>query len=122
MVSPAYGERLLLSLTKADHQELNIVSVETDRETAHARAMERWWAGRAKHEGLGGRLVLRETIDTSYPSTTVHSACRDNARALVGTIRAGSTALARVTIAEYDDGRLARLDADPPRIVDAPGD
>ncbi len=122
MVSPAYGERLLLSLAKADYQELMIVSVETDRETAHARAVERWWAGRAERGRLGGRLVLPETIDTSYPNTTVSSACRDNARALVGTIRAGSATLASVTIAEYDDGRLARIDADPPRIVDTPDD
>lgn len=117
MASPAHGERLLLSLAKADYEELMIVSVETDLDTAHARSVERWWAGRGEATGLGGRLVLPETIDAAYPGSRARSACRDNARALVGTIRMGLTTLERVTIAEYDTGTLVRLDADPPRMV-----
>lgn len=57
MASPAYGERLLLSLAKADYQALLIVSVETDQQTAHTRAVERWWTGRQTEPVLGGRLT-----------------------------------------------------------------
>ncbi|GII98985.1 hypothetical protein Slu03_13630 [Sediminihabitans luteus] len=119
MASPAYGERLLLSLAKADYQALAIVSVETDQESAHARAVERWWTGRRADPELGGRLVLPETIDAAYPDAGSASICRTSARSLAETIRAGGTAIERVTIAEYDDGALARLDADPPRSLDA---
>ncbi|WP_162616343.1 zeta toxin family protein [Xylanimonas allomyrinae] len=119
MASPAYGERLLLSLAKADYRALLIVSVETDQQTAHARAVERWWTGRQAEPELGGRLVLPETIDAAYPGTRSASACRTNARNLTETIRAGGSAIEHVTIAEYDDGALARLDADPPRALDA---
>jgi hypothetical protein len=119
MASPAYGERLLLSLAKADYQALVIVSVETDQRTAHARAVERWWTGRQADPELGGRLVLPETIDAAYPGTGSVSVCRTSARNLAETIRADGSAIERVTIAEYDDGALARLDADPPRALDA---
>lgn len=63
--------------------------------------------------------VLPETIDAAYPGTTSASACRTNARDLAETIRAGGTEIERVSIAEYDDGALARLDAGPPRALDA---
>lgn len=43
--------------------------------------------------------------------------CRTNARALVNKIRAGGTAVEHATIAEYDNGTLTRLAADPPRTV-----
>lgn len=119
LASAAYGERLLLSLAKADYRALLIVSVETDQQTAHARAVERWWTGRQTEPELGGRLVLPEIIDAAYPGTRSASACRTNARNLAETIRAGGTAIEHVTIAEYDDGALARLDADPPRALDA---
>lgn len=117
MASPAFGERLLLSLAKADYGELLIVSAETDRSTAHERAVERWWAGRQDDPGLGGRLVLPETIDAAYAASAQTSLCRANARALVATIRTRQTPIDSVTIAEYDDGRLARIDADPPRAI-----
>ncbi|MCL2424579.1 MAG: zeta toxin family protein, partial [Micrococcales bacterium] len=65
MASTAYGERLLQSLAKADYDHLFLVSAETDRDTAHTRAKNRWWTSR--HDGeLGGRLVLPETIDAVY--------------------------------------------------------
>ncbi|WP_402466256.1 zeta toxin family protein [Isoptericola aurantiacus] len=119
MASPAYGERLLLSLAKADYEALLIVSVETDQRTAHARAVERWWTGRQAEPELGGRLVLPETIDAAYPGARSASACRTNVRDLAETIRSGGTSIEHVTIVEYDDGALARLDADPPRALDA---
>jgi hypothetical protein len=117
MASPAFGERLLLSLAKADYSELVIVSAETNRATAQRRAVERWWAGRQDGPALGGRLVLPETIDAAYAASDEASRCRANARALVATIRAGGTTIDSVTIAEYDVGQLARIDADPPQAV-----
>lgn len=117
MASPAYGERLLQSLTKADYDRLHIVSVKADRDIAGRRAVERWWEGRTKDPQVGGRLVLPETIDRAYPTGREQSACRANARTLAATIRSGGTAVEHVTLAEYDNGAPARLDADPPRIV-----
>lgn len=117
MASPAFGERLLLSLAKADYSELLIVSAETQRASAQQRAVERWWAGRRDDPELGGRLVLPETIDAAYAASDETSLCRVNARALAATIRAGGTPIDSVTIAEYDDGQLARIDADPPQAV-----
>jgi len=118
MASPAYGDRLLLSLAKSDYDRLHIVSVETDRDTAHERAVERWWQGRKGDPEMGGRLVLPESIDHAYAAGREQSVCRTNARALATAIRAGGTAVEHVTIAEYDDGTLALLDADPPRSVE----
>ncbi|MCA5894840.1 zeta toxin family protein [Isoptericola sp. NEAU-Y5] len=66
MASPAYGDRLLQSLAKDDYDRLHIVSVETDRETAGKRAVERWWQGRNEDSEMGGRLILPETIDHAY--------------------------------------------------------
>ena len=117
MASPAFGERLLLSLAKIDHSELLIVSTETDRPTAHGRAVERWWAGRKDDPGLGGRLVLPETIDAAYAASAQTSLFRANARARAATTRTRQTPIDSVTIAEYDDGQLARIDADPPRAI-----
>lgn len=92
MASPAFGERLLLSLAKADYDELFIVSAEVDRVTAQSRAVTRWWQGRQDDPALGGRLVLPETVAAAYPAEEGReSLCRWNARALVGIIRAGGT-------------------------------
>lgn len=104
-------------MAKADYSELVIVSAETNRATAQRRAVERWWAGRQDGPALGGRLVLPETIDAAYAASDEASRCRANARALVATIRAGGTTIDSVTIAEYDVGQLARIDADPPQAV-----
>ncbi|MCA0252151.1 MAG: zeta toxin family protein [Actinobacteria bacterium] len=120
MASPAFGERLLLSLAKADYDKLVIVSVEVDRDTAQSRAVDRWWQGRQENLDQGGRLVLPETIEAAYPPDGRSSLCRQNARALVNTIRAGGTVIDTVTIAEYDDRALTRLDADRPRTVGQP--
>lgn len=120
MASPAYGDRLLQSLAKADYDRLHIVSVETDRATAGKRAVQRWWQGRNDDPEMGGRLLLPETIDHAYTAGRERSVCRANARALATTIRAGGTAVDHVTIAEYDDGALTLLDADPPRSVKHP--
>lgn len=46
------------------------------------------------------------------------SVCRSNARILTELIRAGSTALEHVTLSEYDDDTLTRVDADPPCALD----
>lgn len=113
MVSPAFGERLLLSLAKADYNKLHIVSVEVDRVTAQARAVTRWWQGRQDDPALGGRLVLPEAVAAAYPEDGGReSLCRQNARALVGIIRTGGTVIDKVSLAEYEDGALTRLDAD----------
>lgn len=119
MASPAFGERLLLSLAKADYDKLFIVSVEVDRVTAQSRAVSRWWQGRQGDPALGGRLVLPETVAAAYPAEEGdrESFCRRNARALVGIIRAGGTVIDKVSLAEYEDGALTRLDADQPRPV-----
>lgn len=81
MVSTAYGDRLLRSMAKADYDRLHIVSVETDRETARERAVERWWQGRRDDPALGGRLILPATNDRAYPTGTARSVCRANSRA-----------------------------------------
>ncbi|MCW5951013.1 MAG: hypothetical protein KIT69_01975 [Propionibacteriaceae bacterium] len=64
--------------------------------------------------------MLPETIEAAYPPDGRSSLCRQNARALVNTIRAGGTVIDTVTIAEYDDRALTRLDADRPRTVGQP--
>lgn len=115
MASSAFGERLLLSLAKADYDRLQIVSIEVDRATAHQRVIDRWWEGRNQDPATGGRLVLPETVDAAYGPDDSTSLCRLNARTLVSTIRSGGTVIESVTIAEYDGGTLSRLDADPPR-------
>lgn len=118
MASPAFGERLLLSLAKADYDELFIVSVEVGRVIAQSRAVTRWWQGRQDDPALGGRLVLPETVAAAYPAEEGReSLCRQNARALVGIIRAGGTVIDKVSLAEYEDDELTRLDADQPRPV-----
>ncbi|MFD6447158.1 zeta toxin family protein [Promicromonospora sp. NPDC060204] len=117
MSTPAYAERLLLSLAKADCRRLSIVSVETDRDTAHERARARWWAGRLDDHELGGRLVSPGAIDAAFGSGEV-SSCRANARELVRIIRRGDSTLDAVTLMEYDDGILTAVDADPPTSVD----
>jgi len=121
MSTPAYGERLLLSLAKADCRRLFIVSVETDRATAHERACARWWAGRLDDHELGGRLVSPDAIDASFGGSDAVSSCRANARDLVRIIRCGDSALDAVTLMEYDDGILTAVDADPPTSVDRAG-
>lgn len=118
MASPAYGERLLQSLAKADYEQLLIVSVETDRATAHERAISRWWTGRQTEHQLGGRLVLPSVIDALYPTDSQVSVCRDNARSLLATIRAGGSSLENASLVEYGDDILTAVDADPPRAVD----
>lgn len=118
MSSSGFGDRLLLSLAKADYDELLIVSVEVDRGTAQSRAIERWWSGRFADPRRGGRLVLPETIEAAYAPDGQFSRCRDNARSLVAAVRRGRTAIDRVTIAEYDAGVLTRMDADPPRVIE----
>ncbi len=97
MSTPAYGERLLLSLAKADCRRLLVVSVETDRATAHERARARWWAGRLDDHELGGRLVSPHAIDAVFGDDDAVSSCRGNARHLVRIIRDGQTALGAVT-------------------------
>ncbi len=118
MSTPAYGERLLLSLAKADCRSLLIVSVETDKVTAHERARARWWAGRLDDHELGGRLVLPEAVDAVFGGDGAASACRANARSLVRSIRRGESSLGAVTLLEYDDGALTAVDADPPRSIE----
>jgi hypothetical protein len=118
MASPAYGERLLQSLAKADYEQLLIVSVETDRATAHERAISRWWTGRQTEHQLGGRLVLPSVIDALYPTNTQVSVCRENARSLLATIREGGSSLESASLVEYDGDTLATVDADPPRPLD----
>lgn len=118
MSTPAYGERLLLSLAKADCRRLIIVSVETDRATAHERACARWWAGRLDDHELGGRLVSPVAIDASFGSGDAVGPCRAHARELVRVIRRGESTLDAVTLMEYDDGILTAVDADPPTSVD----
>lgn len=121
MSTPAYGERLLLSLAKADCRSLLVVSVETDRTTAHERALARWWAGRLDDHELGGRLVSPAAIDAVFDGDGAVSACRVNARGLVRSIRRGESSLGAVTLLEYDDGTLTAVDADPPRSVESAG-
>lgn len=118
MSTPAYGERLLLSLAKADCRRLIIVSVETDRATAHERARARWWAGRLDDHELGGRVVSPDAIDASFGNGDGVSPCRVHARDLVRIIRRGDSTLDAVTLMEYDDGTLTAVDADPPTSVD----
>jgi ribose 1,5-bisphosphokinase PhnN len=118
MSTRAYGERLLLSLAKADTRCLLVVSVETDRATAHERARARWWAGRLDDHELGGRLVAPDAIDAVFGADGVVSFSRANARHLVRIIRDGESTLGAVTLLEYDDGTLSAVDADPPRSVD----
>lgn len=117
MATPAYGERLLLSLGKGDYETLLIVSVEVERTTAHERAQARWWAGRLDDHELGGRLVLPATIDAMYPEKGLTSVSRDQARRLLGVVRAGRSTLTEATLMEYDDGALVAVDARPPRAV-----
>jgi hypothetical protein len=108
MSSGQFADRLMLSLAKAAYSELLIVSVETDRATAHERAKQRWWEARVGG-GLGGRLVRPDVIDLAYRSSDTISACRANATALVSKVRAGKTNLSRASMVIYDD---AALDAD----------
>ena len=98
MATPAFGERLMISLAKADYSSLLLVSVETDRAAAHDQALRRWWEGRTSGDPLGGRLVLPETIDAAYGADD-QSRCRANAQALGARIRAGETTLETVTVA-----------------------
>ncbi|WP_454859978.1 zeta toxin family protein [Promicromonospora soli] len=119
MSTPAYGERLLLSLAKADCRKLIIVSVETDRETAHERARARWWAGRLDDHELGGRLVSPDAVDAGFRGGDAVSSSRTHARDLVRVIRGGGSTLDQVTLMEYDDGTLVAVDSDPPTSVDA---
>jgi predicted ABC-type ATPase len=118
MSTPAFGERLLLSLAKAACRQLIIVSVETDRETAHERARARWWAGRLDDHELGGRLVSPEAVDAGFSDGDTVSSSRICARDLVRIIRSGGSTLDAVTLMEYDDGTLVAVDADPPTSVD----
>ncbi|WP_369369788.1 zeta toxin family protein [Promicromonospora sp. Populi] len=118
MSTPAYGERLLLSLAKADCRRLIIVSVETDRATAHERARARWWAGRLDDHELGGRLVSPDAIDAGFGGGGAVGPCRAHAREIVRVIRRGESTLDAVTLMEYDDGILTAVDADPPTSVD----
>jgi hypothetical protein len=118
MSTPAFGERLLLSLSKAACRQLIIVSVETDRATAHERARARWWAGRLDDHELGGRLVSPEAIDAGFGSGDAVSSSRSCARDLVRIIRSGDSTLDAVTLMEYDDGALIAVDADPPTSID----
>ncbi len=117
MSTPAYGERLLLSLGKGDYEELLIVSVEVDRASAQERARARWWAGRLDDHELGGRLVLPSTIDAMYPKEGAASVSRAQARNLLATVRSGRSTLTAATLMEYDNGRLTTVDAKPPRVL-----
>lgn len=121
MSTPAYGERLLLSLAKADCRGLLVVSVETDRVTAHERARARWWAGRLDDHELGGRLVSPRAIDAVFVGEGGVSVCRANARGLVRAVRRAESIIDAVTLLEYDNGNLAAVDADPPRSIEKAG-
>jgi predicted kinase len=116
LASSSYGERLLLSLAKANYTDLLVVSAETDYETARERVRSRWWSERDS-DPLGGRLVRPEAIDFIYVNDVGVSVCRANAMALVRTVRSGQTALDRASLVAYDDGVLAFADNEPPRLV-----
>ena len=116
LASPSYGERLLLSLAKAEYTDLLVVSAETTRAEAHERVRDRWWLDRCA-DPLGGRLVGPETVDLAYAQDDAVSVCRAHAIALVERVRAGESTLDRASLVAYDDGKLAFADSDPPRLV-----
>lgn len=79
--------RLVEDLSASDYTKLTVIDVDVDLETAHARAIRRWWDGRqsaiARIDPLGGRYVNVKRHSSAYWDTDGTSKCSANARWVV---------------------------------------
>jgi hypothetical protein len=76
------GPQIFGELAASRYTSVEVFGVETDRATAHAQALSRWWGGRQLWingtDPLGGRFMPPGFIDMCY-SATARSVCSANA-------------------------------------------
>jgi hypothetical protein len=79
-----FAEILVQDLSRADYETLTILTVEVDVNTAHERAMNRWWNARQDAlrggDPLGGRYLNVKRIASSYWDPNGAAICTANAR------------------------------------------
>ncbi|MFJ4027893.1 zeta toxin family protein [Paenarthrobacter sp. NPDC089989] len=80
------------------YEEVDIVDVETIRETAIERARQRWWSGRLQDPVMGGRFVPDAVIEHCYASGP-ESICAANALKLA---KMAADTVGRGTLRRFD--------------------
>lgn len=103
------GGLLLEQLLAHDYEDVTVVDVEVNAATAHERATQRWWDGRAERietgAGLGGRFTPAGAINRAYPAGSSRSVCAANARALFDSPAARDVATMRLRVLDSTDSR-----------------
>jgi hypothetical protein len=80
------------------YEQVDVVDVETTRDTAVERARQRWWAGRLNDPVMGGRFVPDTVIEHCYASGA-ESICAANALRLA---QMAADTVGRGTLRRFD--------------------
>lgn len=108
-------EKVLDDVAAYGYEGLHIAVADVDLNTAHERALKRWWTDRCdRDQPMGGRFVPKSVIDACFDSNG--SICSRNAQRLYQRV---STVLPDVTVSIGDAPLSAEWRL---RVVDGAGD
>ena len=107
------GPQIFGELAASRYTSVEVFGVETDRATAHAQALSRWWGGRQLWvngtDPRGGRFMPPGFIDMCY-SATARSVCSANALNMINLAQTGAIPNVRVRIFVRDtSGTMKQL-------------